>query len=148
VNKELAAVGAVYSAFNWKGVILGAGNDNWNDDYEAYKAVKDQIGDYELTASETKHLSSVSTNKTDWDYLMGVMQDMNGNEGYVICNYNGGNKTTTSRQQTLTLTFNKNITEVVVYRKGVAQTMSVTSQKVSITLESGEGVMVLPSKVN
>lgn len=70
VNKELNAISAVYASFNWKGVILGAGKDNGSifssdDDYEAYNLVKGQIGVYELTASDTKHLASVSTNKTN-----------------------------------------------------------------------------------
>ena len=149
VNKELSAISAVYSAFDWKGVILGAGKDNgkiFNEDadYTAYDAVKGQIGDYELSASDTKLLSGVSTDKTDWNYLMGVMEDMNGNEGYVICNYNSHEE---NRAQTLTLTFNKNVTEVVIYRGGVAQTVSVNDKTLTISLATGEGVIVLPSKI-
>ena len=148
VNNELAAISAVYASFDWKGVILGAGKNNGglfdkDNDYEAYNLVKGQIGAYELTASDTKHLASVSTNKTNWNYLMGVMQDMNGNEGYVLCNYNSHEE---DRAQTITLTF-KNITEVVIYRGGVAQTVSVTNNTLAIELATGEGVIVLPSKL-
>jgi hypothetical protein len=149
VNKELSAISAVYSAFDWKGVILGAGKDNgkiFNEDadYTAYDAVKGQIGDYELSVGDTKLLSGVSTNKTNWNYLMGVMEDMSGNEGYVICNYNSHEE---DRAQTLTLTFNKNVTEVVIYRGGVAQTVSVNDKTLTISLATGEGVIVLPSKI-
>ena len=149
VNNELAKISAVYASFNWKGVILGAGKDNGNiftsdDDYEAYNLVKGQIGGYELTASDTKHLASVSTNKTNWNYLMGVMQDMNGNEGYVLCNYNAHDE---DRAQTITLTFDSNVTEVIVYRGGVAETVSVTNKTLAINLATGEGVIILPSKL-
>jgi len=148
VNKELAAIGAVYSAFEWKGIILGAGKDNGNwivddPDYNAFETVSGQIGDYELSATDTKHLSSVATNKTNWNYLMSVMQDVNGNEGYVLCNYNSHEE---DRAQTITLTFN-NITEVVIYRGGKAQTVSVTNNTLAIELATGEGVIVLPSKL-
>ena len=148
VNTELNAIGAVYSAFEWKGIILGAGKDNalFSDDpdYNAFETVSGQIGDYELSATDTKHLSSVATNKTNWNYLMSVMQDANGNEGYVLCNYNSHEE---DRAQTITLTFNKNITEVVIYRGGVAQTVSVTNNTLAIELATGEGVIVLPSKL-
>ena len=153
VNNELSAIGQVYSAFDWKGVILGAGKDNGtsigsitistDNDYEAFNAVKGQIGDYELSVSDTKHLASVSTNKTDWNYLMGVMEDANGNEGYVLCNYNDH---TEDRAQTITLTFDTNVTEVVIYRGGVAQTVSV-SNTLTVSLATGEGVIILPSKL-
>ena len=116
----------------------------YDEDYEAYNIVKGQIGDYELSASDTKLLSGVSTNKTDWNYLMGVMEDMNGNEGYVLCNYNSHEG---DRAQTITLTFSKNVTEVIIYRGGVAQTVAVNSRTLTISLATGEGVIVLPSKI-
>jgi hypothetical protein len=149
VNNELAKISAVYASFNWKGVILGMGKDNGylftsDNDYEAYNLVKGQIGAYELTASDTKHLASVSTNKTNWNYLMGVMQDMNGNEGYVLCNYNSHEE---NRAQTITLTFDSNVTEVIIYHGGVAETVSVTNKTLSIDLATGEGVIILPSKL-
>ena len=149
VNSELNAISAVYSAFDWKGVILGAGKDNGfltskDDDYEAFKAVKGQIGSYELTAGNTKHLASVATNKANWNYIMGVMEDMSGNEGYVLCNYNNHDG---DRAQTITITFDSNITEVVIYRDGVAQTISVTNKTLAVSLATGEGVIIIPSKL-
>ena len=148
-NNEISALGQVYSAFTWKGVILGAGKNNGtilstDNDYQAFANVKGQIGEYELTASDTKHLASISTNKTNWNYLMGVMQDMNGNEGYVLCNYNDNKD---NRNQTITLTFNKNVTEVLIYRGGVAQTVSVTNKTLAVDLATMEGVIILPSKL-
>ena len=149
-NNEIAAIQQVYSAFDWKGVILGVGKDNGyaigkkDNDFEAYNVVKGQIGDYELTASDTKHLASVSNNKANWNYLMGVMEDANGNEGYVLCNYNSHEE---DRAQTITLTFASNITEVVIYRNGVAETVSVTNKTLAVSLATGEGVIILPSKL-
>lgn len=149
VNNELANIGAVYSAFDWKGVILGAGKDNGtfinpDEDYEAFNVVSGEIGEYQLSVSDTKHLASVATNQKNLNYLMGVMEDMSGNEGYVVCNYNNQ---ASSRAQTLTLTFSSNITEVVIYRGGVAKTVTVTGQELSLELATGEGVIVLPSKL-
>ena len=152
INAELTAISKVYNAFDWKGIILGAGKDNSgilglnpDKDYKAFEMVMGQLGDYELSASDTKHLSSVNTDKTDWNYLMGVMEDAHGNEGYVLCNYNSHEK---DRTQTITLTFDSNITEAVIYRGGVAQTVSVKDKTLTVTLEKGEGVIILPSKLN
>ena len=75
---------------------------------------------------------------------MSVMQDVNGNEGYVLCNYNSHEE---DRAQKITLNFNKNITEVVIYRGGVAQTVSVTNNTLDVSLATGEGVIILPSKL-
>lgn len=148
VNNELAKLGAVYGSFDWKGIILGIGKNNSyigkDRDYNAYALVKGQIGAYELTVSNTKNLSGVSTDKTNLNYLMGVMEDMSGNEGYMLCNYNSHES---DRTQIITLTFKTNVTEAVVYRNGVAQTVSVTGGKLSIELATGEGVFVLPSKL-
>jgi hypothetical protein len=147
VNNELNKIGAIYSAFDWKGVILGAGNNNggWNNsdqDYNAFKNVKGQIGDYELSASDTKYLASVATNKTDWNYIMGVMEDVAGNEGYVLCNYNDHSR---DRAQTITVTFDLDVTEVIIYRGGVAQTVSVSNKTLTVNLATGEGVIIIPS---
>ena len=149
VNNELSAIGQVYSAFDWKGVILGSGKDNGSignedADYEAFNAVKGQIGNYELSVNDTKHLASVSTDKTNWNYLMGVMEDMNGNEGYVLCNYNSHEE---DRAQTITLTFDSNVTEVVIYRGGEAETIAVGNKTLTVSLATGEGVIILPSKL-
>lgn len=155
VNAELNAISAVYSAFNWKGVILGAGKNNgssigsWNistdADYTAYENVMGQIGDYELSESDTKHLASVSTNMKNWNYLMGVMEDMSGNEGYVLCNYNNHKD---CGAQTITITFDSNITEVVIYRDGKkSDPIPVNNKTLTVDLAIGEGVIILPSKL-
>ncbi|MBQ5929981.1 MAG: hypothetical protein IIX02_04225, partial [Clostridia bacterium] len=81
---------------------------------------------------------------TNWNYLLGVMEDMNGNEGYVLCNYNNHSS---DRAQTITLTFRTNVTQVIIYRGGVAETVTVSSKKLTISLATGEGVIVLPSKL-
>ncbi|MBP3423145.1 MAG: hypothetical protein J6K86_05205 [Clostridia bacterium] len=156
VNMELAEVGKVYSAFEWKGIILGKGTNNEintifskveDKDYDAFETVSGQIGDYQLSTNDTKYLSSVATNKTDWNYLMGVMQDANGNEGYVLCNYNSRTNENDDRAQKITLTFNKNITQVIIYRGGKADPKDVSNNTVEIDLATGEGVIVLPSKL-
>ena len=155
-NNELTAISKVYGAFDWKGVIIGMGAEKektgsglfpsytYNDDYDAYNTVKGQMEGYELSVTDTKYLASVSGSVTTYNYLMGVMEDAHGNEGYVLCNYNSFEE---NRAQTITLTFDSNVTEVVIYRGGVAQTVSVTNKTLAVELATGEGVIILPSKL-
>ena len=49
--------------------------------------------------------------------------------------------------QTITLTFKTNVTEVVIYRGGKAETLSVSNKTLAVSLGSGEGVIILPSKL-
>ncbi len=154
VNNELAGISSVYSAFTWKGVIISSpkktdygqtGVNRTNEEYAAYNLLKNNLASkYQLSASGTKLLSSIATSQSRQNYLVGVMEDMNGNEGYVISNYNSF---TEDRTKTLTFTFSKNVTEVIIYRGGVAETVQVSNKKLAIDLADGEGVIVLPSKL-
>ena len=159
VNNELATIAPVYSAFEWKGIILGIGSSNTskNPDYTAYNKVKGQLSvggkDYELSASDTKLISSISKSG-NYNYLMGVMEDKNGNEGYVLCNYNCFKTSmlvSNPKDVDLTLNFNtingKTVKEVIIYNKGVATTQTVENGKLSLTLKHAEGLIVLPSKL-
>ena len=159
VNTELATIAPIYSAFDWKGIILGIGNSSTskNLDYDAYNRVKGQLSVYELTASDTKLISSISKSG-DFNYLMGVMEDKNGNEGYVLCNYNcfmekdsWFSSVKNPKDVDLTLNFNtingKTVKEVIIYNKGEATTQTVENGKLSLTLKHAEGLIVLPSKL-
>ena len=157
VNKEIAEVGKVYSAFDWKGIIVGAGKDNGttvmgvtistDDDYQACALAANHLGAYKLSAASTKLVASVSTNKTDWNYLMSVMEDKNGNEGYVLCNYNSCKN---NMQQTITISFKENVTKAMIYQGADEgwKTVDVANQQLTITLATGAGAFVLPSQLN
>ena len=151
VNNELLAFDEVYKAFTWKGVILGATSRNGYGD--AYTLVRGQIDNYELQASDTRLLASVATDSKNYNYLMGVMQDKNANEAYVLCNYNAVYNSILSilyeknTSQTITLTFAKNVTKAIIYRGGVATEVEVSNQTLQVALGRGEGVMVVPSQI-
>ena len=76
---------------------------------------------------------------------MGVMEDLYGNEGYVLVNYNSHEE---DRAQTITITFKTNVTEVIIYRGGVAETIETTEtisgKTLTVNLATGEGVIILP----
>ncbi len=164
VNTELSAISSIYSAFDWKGIIIGKGEkDGGNmfrvdNDMKACEAVMGELGAYELSVGKTKHLSSIANSNAKYNYLMGVMQDMNGNEGYVLCNYNAKrdyskSSGTIDKSQTITLTFDSNVTEVVIYchverdgkRVFEKQTLPVSNKTLTVSLATGEGAIILPS---
>ena len=84
---------------------------------------------------------------------MGVMQDKNANEAYVLCNYNAVYNSILSTlyekntSQTITITFAKNVTKAIIYRGGVATEVEVNNKTLQVALGRGEGVMVVPSQI-
>ena len=125
---------------------------NNDSDYNAFDLVGKHLGDYKLTTSSTKNLSKVKHSNNSLNYLLSVMEDMNGNEGYVLVNYNnaeenGVDAQGTNKKHTITLEFSRNVTKVVIYRNGVASEVSVENGKIQIPMAVYEGVIIIPSKL-
>lgn len=151
---EINSIDEILNWFKWQGVILNV--ESGSDDEQAYNNAINgykpggtdvgakPLGDYLLNASDTNLLSSVSNGAYDENYILGVFLDNNGNEAYVLSNYND---VTESRTQKVTFTFSQNVTKVYLYRNGVKSEVSVVNNTLDVMLSNGEGVFILPAQI-
>ena len=103
----------------------------------------------ESTPSYTKgiRIEDCTDNDEPIDTSDIIMEDKNGNEGYVLCNYNSCKN---NMQQTITVSFKENVTKAMIYQGADEgwKTVDVANQQLTITLATGAGAFVLPSQLN
>lgn len=134
VNESIRKFDAIYSQFTWKSVMLNS--------VEQTAAMRSITNDRELAklvseASDTKTMKSISGNS---DYIIGVMEDKDGNEGFMISNYSS---LADANDLTLSLDFGKH-NHAIVYVDGTLSEVELTSGKLNLELKYGEGAFVVP----
>jgi len=148
VNTDLATFGSLYKMYDWKGVIMsspakgglfGIGQDA---QYNAYNKVKSasEFSKYLLSANNTKAFSSVSGSG---NYIIGVMEDTNGNEAFTVVNYSAI-KDNKLLSLTLTGAVNANYT---IYVDGVAQEVTIGTSGYTLNLNPGQGAFIVSADV-
>jgi len=139
INNEIAAFDHVYMQFTdgWKGVIPIYGSNNTEKVNEGYDKLKSMVPDVITSVKVAKGVKSIAAN---YDTLVGVMQDKDGNPGYMVVNYN---ETTLRNKDTVTFEFT-NAQKALVYRNGVKSVMDVEDNTLTLTLNPGEGAFVIP----
>ncbi len=138
VNEEMRRLEKVYMQFNsrWLGVCPVYGKNNTDKDPDYYNKTMDSMFS-PLTVSRLSGIKEVSS---DEDLIIGHMKDERGNSGFMLVNYN---ETTLKKQVNAELTFN-NFTKADVYKNGEKTTVSLVGGKLSVHLDTGEGVFVIP----
>ena len=148
VNGDIATIGSLYKTYDWKGVIMsspakgglfGIGRDA---QYDAYNKVKSEgvFAKYLLSASNTKNFSSVSGSG---NYIIGVMEDKNGNEALTVVNYSAI-KDNKALSLTLTGTETANYT---IYVDGVAREVTIGTSGYTLNLQPGQGAFIVSADV-
>lgn len=87
-----------------------------------------------------ERLSGVEKAESDEDVIIGHMKDKDGNSGFMIVNYNDS---TYEKRASIQLTF-KDFTQALVYRGGKKQTVDLKNHRLTVDLDVGEGVFVIP----
>lgn len=147
VNADLAAFGSLYKTYDWKGVIMSSpakGTSifgyyiNQDPQYNAYDRVKSEslFAKYLLSASNTKAFSSVSGSG---NYIVGVMEDENGNEAFTVVNYSAPKD---SKAVALTLKGVESA-KYTVYIDGVAQEVEIGASGYTLNLQPGQGAFIV-----
>lgn len=134
VNDALKAFGHVYKCFEWRGVIL-----NGRKQTAAMNFIKrnTNVNEWVLDPSDTKSLKSVACKD---DYIIGVMKDARGNDGFMVVNYSD-KKTHANINMEFEFT---NINYLRVYKNGTMEDLSVADNKITLPLQYGEGAFIIP----
>ena len=90
-----------------------------------------------LTVNRLKGVKSVTATE---DSIVGYMQDGQGNPGYMVVNYND---TTYQKKSDVVFTFT-NYNKAYVYIDGVKQDVTLENNQLTLHLDVGEGVFVIP----
>ena len=129
INEQIKKIDYLFDAFAWQGAktITGVTADE-NSGFE-------YVGKYELASLEG--IKSVSAS---YDALIGQFKDDNNYQGYMLVNYTEPSK---ELKNTIELEFN-DAKGVLMYRAGVEMLLKVENNKLSVPLEAGEGVFIIP----
>ena len=149
VNSELATFGSLFKDYAWKGVFMSSpskGLWGWGEDaqYKAYQMVKDEavFAKYLLTSAEDKTESFSSITSSGSNYIVSLMEDENGNEGFVAVNYSA-----IKDNKTLQLTFKgKELGQYAIYKNGKMETVQIGTSGYTLTLAPGEGAFIVEAK--
>ena len=90
-----------------------------------------------LTVNRLKGVKSVTATE---DSIVGYMQDSQGNPGYMVVNFND---TTYKKKSDIVFTF-ANYNKAYVYIDGVKQDVTLKNNQLTLNLDIGEGVFVIP----
>ncbi len=134
VNNDIAAFGYAYKCFDWKGVIL-----NPVAQTSAMNLIlkNRDLLDMVYSEQDTDSLASVSSEQ---DFIMGVMKDENGNEGFMLVNYCS---LADAVDAEIDIEFIGADT-LMIWRNGEKQILPLSDGKITLTLAQGEGVFFVP----
>ena len=129
INEQIKKFDHLFNAFDWQGAktIVGTTADE-NSGFE-------YVGKYELTS-----LAGVKSVSASYDVLIGQFEDSNDYQGFMLVNYTEPSKELTN---TIELEFD-DAKGVLMYRAGVEMVLKVENNKISVPLEAGEGVFIIP----
>ena len=138
VLSEIAKFSNTYMQFNdnWVGTLPILGSNNLEKDDMYYNNSFDALLE-PLSVNRLKGVKSVTATE---DSIVGYLQDSEGNPGYMVVNYND---TTYKKKSDVVFTFN-NYNKAYVYIDGVKQDVTLTNNQLTLNLDIGEGVFVIP----
>ena len=130
IISEIRKFDRVFMQFDYKGVITATGTENSNS-FGGFTSLT------ELDATQIGDLQEV---KGTSDTLVGVAKDAYENDGYTVVNYNDPYY---KNKDTVEMTF-KNAKYACVYKGGVKEDIKLVNHILTLDLDVGEGVFVIP----
>lgn len=128
VNNGVLAFGKEYRKYKWQGVKtvdVGATNKGFTILHNVVSDVS--VDGLSITATQ--------------DALAGVFKDDDGNDAYIVMNYNDPSDLSTVG--TVTMTF-EGVSQVIVYSNGNKTVRDLTDGKLELDLKAGEGTFIIP----
>ena len=131
VNTMIKKLDGILFNFDWEGIYTNIGTGSFFAVNEAFEAIKNE---------DLDSLSGVKTFSSKYDAIVGQFKDGNGNNGFMLVNYEEPSLTTTNK---VTMTFDT-ADGVLYYRNGEPVVEALKNKTFSIDLAAGEGVFVIP----
>lgn len=136
VNTDIAAFGYAYKCFDWKGIMMNP--------VTQLTAMNRILRDRELIdlvyyPEDTK---SVVSAESEQDFLMGVMEDEKGNEGFLLVNYCS---LADAADAVVELEF-RDADTLLIWRDGKKETLPLEDGRITLTLSQGQGAFMVPYK--
>lgn len=131
-NSEVAAWDHIYMNYDWQGTANIGGTNN------AYTSICFQLCQYAVSPTKNTGITAITS---DEDLLCGIFQDKDGNKAYMLTN---ATNPAEEKDATVTLTLKKDYKGVLVIDRGAQTTKLLDNQKITIEIESSEGVFIIP----
>lgn len=131
VNNELKAFDHVLLSFDWQGVMKCVGSDASTSAGE---------NNFRNAKNWTKHHDGIKSLKATEDAILGLFQDENGYDGFLLVNFADPGY---DRTNDVTLEL-RGATRALVYAQGQNQIVDLTDGVYSVTLQPGEGQFIIP----
>ena len=143
VNAEIKAFENIYLNYSVDGVMPVYGTEN---DYDVNETTGEVLGNsvMRMMKKSVKTIDNVSSITATEDTLVSGMSDKDGNQAMLITNFSDPYE---GLNDTLEIEFDKaaKYTRLAVYRKGVRKVYEIKNNKITLELESGEGIFVMPA---
>lgn len=130
---EIRKLEDVYFNFEWKGTktVIGTENDNGGENY-----------DFSLAAFTEVKTDRIETVKAERDTVIGVFEDKDGNDGFMIVNYT---EPSANLDNKVVLKL-KDCTKAAVWENGEQKVYKVENGYLTLYQKSGDGFFVVPIK--
>ena len=136
-NSEILAFDHVLQQFDWIGTFTNDAGQT-NDDKPRTQNSSFRL----LNRISVKSVLSLNSVTTSRDTLFGYFNDVDGNDGIMVVNYN---ETTLNLTDEVTLNFDSSkYNKAICYVGGKKQVVNLSSGKLNLELGVGEGVFVIP----
>ena len=143
VNEEIRAFEDIYLNYSVNGVMAVYGTEN---DYDVDEETGEVLGNgtMRMMKKAVKRIDGVESITATEDTLVSDMTDKDGNKAMLITNFSDPYE---GLDDAVEIKFDKNkkYTRLAVFRKGVRKVYEVKDNKITLELESGEGIFVMPA---
>lgn len=143
VNEEIRAFEDIYLNYSVNGVMAVYGTEN---DYDVDEETGEVLGNsaMRMMKKAVKSIDGVDSITATEDTLVSDMTDKDGNKAMLITNFSDPYE---GLDDAVEIKFDKNkeYTRLAVFRKGVRKVYEVKDNKITLELESGEGIFVMPA---
>lgn len=127
INNEVLNYDHIYLDFDWKGVI-------------AHSADKNKINTNFRMIDSLKSHKRISSITSEEDVLIGTFKDSKNNDGFMVVNYTDPFY---DKSNDVEIKF-KNAKKAIVIVKGEKKIVDLSSGTLTLNLDSGEGIFVIP----